>query len=108
MAPEWVVGCARNEWSNRVGIRTRFVVSLFMADDAIHAVTGAFGYSGKYIAQRLLERGRRVITLTGSRGRADPFEGRVQAFPFNFDHPEKLTETLRGVRVLYNTSLLSH
>lgn len=37
-----------------------------MADKTIHAVTGAFGYSGKYIAQRLLADGRQVITLTNS------------------------------------------
>jgi NADH dehydrogenase len=34
-----------------------------MSDKSIHAVTGAFGYSGKYIAQRLLAEGRKVITL---------------------------------------------
>ena len=69
----------------------------------IHAVTGAFGYSGKYIAQKLLDRGHEVITLTNSPDRADPFEGQVKAFPFNFDKPEELTESLRGVSVLYNT-----
>ena len=30
----------------------------------LHVVTGAFGYSGKYIATRLLAEGRRVRTLT--------------------------------------------
>lgn len=30
----------------------------------LHAVTGAFGYSGKYIMQRLLDAGCRVLTLT--------------------------------------------
>jgi nucleoside-diphosphate-sugar epimerase len=30
------------------------------------AVTGAFGYPGRYIAQRLLESGHEVITLTNS------------------------------------------
>lgn len=34
-----------------------------MPDTPIHAVTDAFGYSGKYIAQRLLAEGRKVITL---------------------------------------------
>lgn len=68
-----------------------------------HAVTGAFGYSGKYIAKRLLERGHEVITLTNSLDRANPFAGRVAAYPFHFDRPEKLAETLRGVQVLYNT-----
>lgn len=67
------------------------------------AVTGAFGYSGKYIAQRLLDRGRNVITLTHSLHRANPFGERVKAHPFHFDNSEKLTESLRGVTVLYNT-----
>ena len=30
----------------------------------LHAVTGAFGYSGRYIAARLLAQGRPVVTLT--------------------------------------------
>lgn len=68
-----------------------------------HAVTGAFGYSGKYIAQRLLDHGHEVITLTNSPDRANPFEGRVKAYPFNFDDAAKLADTLRGARVLYNT-----
>ncbi|MCP4640527.1 MAG: NAD(P)H-binding protein [bacterium] len=69
----------------------------------LHAVTGAFGYSGKYIARRLLDAGHDVITLTNSPDRANPFDGRVKAYPFNFDAPEKLTQSLRGVSVLYNT-----
>ncbi len=68
-----------------------------------HAVTGAFGYSGKYIARRLLERGHRVKTLTNSTRRANPFGSAVQAEPFHFDQPKKLVESLRGVSVLYNT-----
>jgi NADH dehydrogenase len=31
-----------------------------------YAVTGAFGYSGRYIAHRLLDAGHTVITLTNS------------------------------------------
>ena len=68
-----------------------------------HAVTGAFGYSGKYIARRLLDEGRTVITLTNSPRRRNPFGDAVRAHPFNFDRPEKLTEVLGGVSVLYNT-----
>ncbi|MCP5101138.1 MAG: NAD(P)H-binding protein [Chloroflexi bacterium] len=68
-----------------------------------HAVTGAFGYSGKYITHRLLAKGHKVITLTNSLDRDHPFGNRVEAFPFNFDQPEKLVEALRGVDVLYNT-----
>lgn len=74
-----------------------------MNKKTIHAVTGAFGYSGKYIAQRLLDQGHKVITLTNSGNRPNPFGGRVEAFPFNFDNPDKLIETLKGVSVLYIT-----
>lgn len=69
----------------------------------VHAVTGAFGYSGKYIAQRLLAEGRTVVTLTNSVDRRNPFGDRVRAVPFNFDQPDRLAESLRGVSVLYNT-----
>jgi NADH dehydrogenase len=68
-----------------------------------HAVTGAFGYSGKYIAERLLAVGKAVITLTNSLHRENPFGDRLQAIPFHFDAPEKLAESLHGVSVLYNT-----
>jgi len=68
-----------------------------------HAVTGAFGYSGKYIASRLLAEGRNVITLTNSTQRPNPFGKRLQAYPFNFERPDELAETLNGVAVLYNT-----
>lgn len=69
----------------------------------IHVVTGAFGYSGKYIAERLLDAGYPVHTITNSPDRANPFGGAVKAYPFNFDNPEKLAESLRGASVLYNT-----
>jgi len=74
-----------------------------MMGKKIQAVTGAFGYSGKYIAQRLLDAGQQVITLTNSPQRANPFGDRVKAYPFNFDQPQKLIESLQGVEVLYNT-----
>lgn len=69
----------------------------------IHAVTGAFGYSGRYIAARLLEQGQTVITLTNSVNRANPFGGTVRAFPLSFTEPDKLAKALEGVDVLYNT-----
>ncbi len=74
-----------------------------MAKSDLHVVTGAFGFSGKYIARRLLDAGREVRTVTNSPDRANPFGSRVKAFPFNFDHPEKLVDALRGAAVLYNT-----
>jgi uncharacterized protein YbjT (DUF2867 family) len=76
------------------------------ADDetrTIHAVTGAYGYSGKYIAERLLDEGKQVVTLTNSLSRANLFGNRIRAFPFHFDRPDLLAEHLSGVSVLYNT-----
>jgi uncharacterized protein YbjT (DUF2867 family) len=67
------------------------------------AVTGAFGYSGRYITKRLLEAGHEVITLTNSLHRPNPFGEKVAAFPFYFDEPDKLRGTLRGVHALVNT-----
>ncbi|GAB4456794.1 MAG: complex I NDUFA9 subunit family protein [Anaerolineales bacterium] len=66
------------------------------------AVTGAFSYSGKYITKRLLERGEEVITLTGHPNRPDPFNGKVKAYPLDFDEAG-MTESLRGADVLVNT-----
>ncbi len=74
-----------------------------MTSDGLHVVTGAFGYTGKYIARRLLDAGARVRTLTNSPNRENPFGNRVEVFPFNFEHPDQLVESLRGVSVLYNT-----
>jgi NADH dehydrogenase len=69
----------------------------------IHAVTGAYGYSGKYIAQRLLDAGQSVITLTNAPAEADQFGGRIKAFRYHFDQPDLLVQHLAGVSVLYNT-----
>ena len=74
-----------------------------MSSTPLHAVTGAFGYSGKYIARRLLDSGQRVITLTNSIDRANAFGGQIPAHPFNFDRPDELVRALDGVEVLYNT-----
>ena len=66
-------------------------------------VTGAFGFSGRYIAGKLLKRGHRVCTLTNSPHRPDPFNGRVKPFRYNFDRPNALAASLEGVKTLYNT-----
>jgi len=66
-------------------------------------VTGAFGYTGKYITRRLLALGKRVKTLTGRPGWPNPFGEQVSVAPFNFDRPEELVESLQGATTLYNT-----
>ncbi len=74
-----------------------------MTEQKIHAVTGAFGYSGKYIAQRLLDEGQKVITLTNSPNRVNHFSESIKAIPYNFDNLNKLIKSLNGVTVLYIT-----
>jgi len=69
----------------------------------MNAVTGAFGYTGKYIARRLLNSGEAVMTLTGNPGRANEFGTAVRAVPFRFDKPDEMAASLAGARVLYNT-----
>lgn len=70
---------------------------------SVHAVTGAFGYSGRHITELLLAKGRRVRSLTGHPGRPDPFGGRVEVRRLDFDEPDRLRAALEGVQVLYNT-----
>lgn len=69
----------------------------------LSVVTGAFSFTGKYIARRLLERGERVRTLTGHPDRPDPFGGQVEVAPLAFDDPEALRRALSGAATLYNT-----
>jgi NADH dehydrogenase len=69
----------------------------------IHAVTGAFGYTGRHISQLLLARGERVRNLTGHPDRPDPFAGAVEVTRFRFDDRDAMRAALRDVRVLYNT-----
>ncbi|MEK6643136.1 MAG: NAD(P)H-binding protein [Planctomycetota bacterium] len=68
-----------------------------------HVVTGAFGYSGRRIAKRLLGQGIVVRTLTNSPRPQEPHATSIQTYPLCFDHPEHLVDSMRGVRVLYNT-----
>ena len=74
-----------------------------MAERELHAVTGAFGFSGRYIAQRVLDAGRQVVTLTSSCSHPNPFEGRLKVHPLRFERSHELVRSLEGVSVLYNT-----
>jgi NADH dehydrogenase len=74
-----------------------------MPENDFDVVTGASGYTGRYITRVLLSRGRRVRTLTGHPTRANPFGDQVEAVPFNFDRPDDLKRSLEGARALFNT-----
>ena len=69
----------------------------------LNIVTGAFGYTGKYITQKLLSMGKKVKTLTGHPNRPNPFGNQVSIAPFHFDNPAELTRALQGAATLYNT-----
>ena len=74
-----------------------------METSALSAVTGAFGFAGRYIARRLLSMGQQVKTLTGHPDRPNPFGDRIGVAPLDFDNPRGLVRHLSGVDVLYNT-----
>ena len=73
------------------------------SDTNLDLVTGAFSYSGAHIAERLLERGREVRTLTFHPDRRHPLRDDVRALPYRFDDPLALARSLEGVTTLYNT-----
>ena len=74
-----------------------------MNEKRTHTVTGATGYTGRYITKLLLEQGHNVQSITGHPDRENPFEGQVNLLPFDFDSPNRLSQTLRGTDVLFNT-----
>ena len=66
-------------------------------------VTGAFSFTGRYVARRLLDEGVSVSTLTRNPGREGPFGGLVPASPLDFSDPDGLCRSMQGAGVLYNT-----
>jgi nucleoside-diphosphate-sugar epimerase len=66
-------------------------------------VTGAFSFTGRAIAQRLLTQERRVRTLTNHTHRPGSEEIKVDVAPLQFADRAALVESLRGADVLYNT-----
>jgi len=71
--------------------------------EELNVVTGAFSFTGNYIAQRLLSMGKSVRTLTNRPENENPFGPRVKAFPLNFARLGELTDSLIGAKTLYNT-----
>jgi uncharacterized protein YbjT (DUF2867 family) len=69
----------------------------------IDVLTGAFSYSGRFIAAQLLERGRGVRTLTNHPKPDDPLAPQIPTYPLNFEDPDALVAALKGADTLYNT-----
>ena len=78
-------------------------MSMDIETQELNVVTGAFGYTGKYITRKLLSIGKKVKTLTGHPNRPNPFGNQISVAPFHFDNPAELTRALRGATTLYNT-----
>jgi nucleoside-diphosphate-sugar epimerase len=74
-----------------------------MSDTELDLVTGAFSYCGSRIAQRLLDSGRGVRTLTFHPDRPHPLREQVDTRPYSFDNQPALVASLEGVSTLYNT-----
>jgi uncharacterized protein YbjT (DUF2867 family) len=66
-------------------------------------VTGAFSYTGRFIARKLLDDGRRVRTLTNHPQRPGAQELEVDVKPLDFTDRPALVDSLRDAEVLYNT-----
>ena len=66
-------------------------------------VTGAFSYTGGFIARTLLAEGRRVRTLTNHPQRPGAQDIKVDVAPLQFTDRAALVESLRGADVFYNT-----
>jgi NADH dehydrogenase len=70
-------------------------------DGGFDVVTGATGYTGRYLAARLSSQGRRVRTLTFHPDRPAP--PGLEVLPYRFDDGAELAASLRGATTLYNT-----
>lgn len=80
-----------------------YLIIKYEMNEEIHVVTGAFGFTGKYIAKILLDRGVEIQTLTNSHPRENPFGEKIKVFPLNFENQENLVKSIEGASVLYNT-----
>jgi len=69
----------------------------------VDAVTGAFSFTGRAIAARLLDHGRQVVTLVRRRPVVNPFGDRIDVAETTLDDVAALTSALDGVDTLYNT-----
>lgn len=66
-------------------------------------VTGALGYSGQAIAERLFAAGWDVRTLTNSPGRPNPFGSKLEIRPLDFRDADGLARAMDGSAAFFNT-----
>src|SRR5713101_2611647 len=66
-------------------------------------VTGAFSFTGRFIARRLMAQERQIKTLTNHPKRPGTEDITAEVAPLQFTDRDALVESLRGADVLYNT-----
>jgi uncharacterized protein YbjT (DUF2867 family) len=66
-------------------------------------VTGAYSYTGRFIARRLMAQDHRLKTLTNHPRRPGSEDVQAEVAPLQFTDRAALVESLRGADVLYNT-----
>jgi len=74
-----------------------------MMEPGFDVVTGAFSFTGRFIARRLLADGRRIRTLTNHPQRPGAHEIEVDVAPLQFTDRVALVQSFRGAEVFYNT-----
>jgi len=74
-----------------------------MPEPKLNIVTGALSFSGKYIAEKILEKGEQVRTLTAHPNRPNPFQNKIEVLSYRFDLREELIKSFIDAKVFYNT-----
>jgi uncharacterized protein YbjT (DUF2867 family) len=74
-----------------------------LSETPFDVVTGAFGFTGRFITRRLLALERRVRTLTNHPDPTGADDLKIDVAPLQFADRAALVDSLRGADVLYNT-----
>jgi NADH dehydrogenase len=74
-----------------------------LTEGTFDVVTGAFSFTGGFIARRLLAEGRSIRTLTNHPRRPGADDITTDVAPLQFSDYPALVDSLRGADVLYNT-----
>jgi uncharacterized protein YbjT (DUF2867 family) len=70
---------------------------------SLDVVTGAYSFTGRFIAQRLMAQERSIRTLTNHPQREGAENIKAEVAPLQFADRDALVESMRGAEVLYNT-----
>src|SRR5207248_5499600 len=66
-------------------------------------VTGAFSYTGSFIARRLLAAGHQLRTLTNKPRPPTDLAGKIVSAPLDFEDVDGMVRLMRGADTVYNT-----